>query len=203
MKSLIKRLYRHLRPIRNIGHGNDIKVGCKIFNCTIDVRGNHNQVIIPESCKLNNTQIIIYGDNNKIICEPNVRFLGPCTIIMEGEGTLHLGENCGIRGVKFKVRNGTIKVGKLAMFSYGINVMNHDSHRVFIEGEEIPFNNPREITIGSHVWVCENASILKGCEIGNGSIVAYGAVATKGCPPNSLLAGNPAKIVRQGITWDY
>ena len=89
------------------------------------------------------------------------------------------------------------------MFSYGIKVRNHDSHKVFNLGETIQSNPPGDIKIGRHAWICQDAAILKGVEIGDDSIVAFGAIATKSCPPNSILAGNPAKIVKTGITWDY
>lgn len=169
----------------------------------IRVIGNNNVIDISESCSWLDAEVSIYGDNNKLIIDPEARLIGPCRIIMEGNATLHLGRNCGIRGVDFNIKDGNIEVGELAMFSYGINVRNHDSHRVFILGEETPCNKPGDIKIGRHTWICQGASILKGVEIGDDSIVAFGSVTTKSCPPNSILAGNPAKIVKTGITWDY
>lgn len=89
------------------------------------------------------------------------------------------------------------------MFSYNIVVRNTDSHKV-IEVETGVITNPsRDVVLGEHVWVCQNSSILKGCKIGDNSIVAFGAVAIKGCEAGSVLAGNPAKVVKTGINWDY
>lgn len=54
------------------------------------------------------------------------------------------------------------------------------------------------IRIGSDVWVGANVTILKGANIGDGSIVASGAVVLAGIyPPRSLLAGNPATVVKE------
>ena len=54
-----------------------------------------------------------------------------------------------------------------------------------------------EIIIGNDVWLGANTTILKGAQIGNGCIVAAGAVVTKGVyPDRSILAGNPARIVK-------
>lgn len=53
------------------------------------------------------------------------------------------------------------------------------------------------IVIGDDVWVGANVTILKGVTIGSGSIVATGSVVTRGVyPPRSIIAGNPARVVR-------
>jgi acetyltransferase-like isoleucine patch superfamily enzyme len=53
------------------------------------------------------------------------------------------------------------------------------------------------ITIGDDVWLGANTVILKGAHIGRGSIVSAGAVVTAGdWPPNSILAGSPARVVK-------
>lgn len=55
-----------------------------------------------------------------------------------------------------------------------------------------------EILIGNDVWVGAGATILKGAKIGSGSIIATGSVVLKGeYPERSLLAGNPAKVIKQ------
>lgn len=51
--------------------------------------------------------------------------------------------------------------------------------------------------IGRNVWVGVNATILPGVTIGKGAIVAAGAVVTKDVPPRTLVAGVPAKIVKE------
>ena len=53
------------------------------------------------------------------------------------------------------------------------------------------------ITIEDDIWIGANAVILPGVTIGNHSVVAAGAVVTKNVPPHSLVAGVPAKIIKQ------
>ncbi len=57
------------------------------------------------------------------------------------------------------------------------------------------------ITIGDDVWIGAGAIILAGVTIGNGSVVGAGAVVTHSCPPYSILAGVPARIIgaRDGL----
>lgn len=53
------------------------------------------------------------------------------------------------------------------------------------------------VTIEDDIWIGANAVILPGVTIGNHSVVAAGAVVTKNVPPHSLVAGVPAKIIKQ------
>ena len=53
------------------------------------------------------------------------------------------------------------------------------------------------IVIGNDCWIGENASIISGITIGDGGIILAGAVVTKDVPPYSIVAGNPAKIIKE------
>jgi acetyltransferase-like isoleucine patch superfamily enzyme len=53
--------------------------------------------------------------------------------------------------------------------------------------------------IGSNCFLGGRSLILPGVEIGDGSIVGAGSVVTKTVPPGSLVGGNPARILREGI----
>lgn len=58
----------------------------------------------------------------------------------------------------------------------------------------LEFGKP--ITIGNHVWIGGNALIMPGVTIGNDVVVAAGAVVTKDVPDGTMVAGNPAKVIR-------
>lgn len=194
-----------LFPVRIFGKNNkcNIEKPKRRKNFVIYVSGNNNIIDIDEKCILENTQITIIGDNNHLIIDSTARFLGPCKILMQGNSILHIGKNAGIRGVEFLLSNANISIGELCMFSYGIILRNHDSHKVLdLESNQV-VNPPSDINIGKHVWIGQNSTILKGVTIGNDSIIAMGAVVTKSCESNSIMAGNPAKVVKLGINWDY
>lgn len=55
---------------------------------------------------------------------------------------------------------------------------------------------PKPVRIGNDVWIGAHASILPGVTIGNGAIVASGAVVTKNVLPNTIVGGVPAKIIK-------
>ena len=55
---------------------------------------------------------------------------------------------------------------------------------------------PAPVKIGNKVWIGSNATILPGVAIGDGAIIAAGAVVTKSVPPRTVAAGVPAKIIK-------
>lgn len=57
------------------------------------------------------------------------------------------------------------------------------------------------ILIKDHVWIGMRSVILKDVEIGEGAVVAAGSVVNKNVPPHCLVAGVPARVIRENITW--
>jgi acetyltransferase-like isoleucine patch superfamily enzyme len=58
------------------------------------------------------------------------------------------------------------------------------------------------IEIGDHVWIGLGATILKGVKIGNGAVIAAGAVVNKDIPEKCLVGGVPAKIIKRDVEWE-
>lgn len=58
----------------------------------------------------------------------------------------------------------------------------------------------KPVVIGENVWIGESVIVLAGVNVGRGSIIGAGSVVTKSIPANSIVVGNPAKIIKQ---FDY
>lgn len=79
-----------------------------------------------------------------------------------------------------------------------------DMHSVVDAGTGERLNHARDIVIGPHVWLAHDHMLLGGTNVGANSIVAARAVVTgKSYPPNCLLAGVPARIVRDDVSWTH
>ena len=93
---------------------------------------------------------------------------------------------------------GPVKIGSHVNLAQGITVtaLNHnfDDTEKRIDEQGVSTN---PVTIEDDVWIGANAVILPGVTIGNHCVVAAGAVVTKDVPPHSLVAGVPAKVIKQ------
>ena len=57
------------------------------------------------------------------------------------------------------------------------------------------FEEERPVYIGDDVWIGDRVMILPGVHVGNGSIIAAGAVVTKDVPDHTVVGGVPAKVI--------
>lgn len=103
-----------------------------------------------------------------------------------------------MRQVPTQVKSDLIFNERLTDFSVDI----YNYHGIYnLQGNRV--NPDKNIVIGKHVWICLGAKILKGTEIADGCVVGGGAVLSGTYPlPNSILVGNPAKVVREHICWN-
>jgi acetyltransferase-like isoleucine patch superfamily enzyme len=63
--------------------------------------------------------------------------------------------------------------------------------------EPAPFEDLEQIVVGDDVWIAQGAAVLGGVSIGEGAIVGARAVVTKNVPAHTLVAGNPARVVKE------
>ena len=162
-----------------------------------------NLVEIDASSKIDNLTLQFAGAGAELRIGPNCKLAGK--IFLSAGAKVTIGARTIIHGAGFHVHEaGEVIVGDQCLFSHGISIRPSDAHRIFdlTSGERI--NPAAPIQIGNHVWIGEQVSIMKGAQIPDGCVVGIGSIVTgRFDTPNCILAGAPARIVRENIRWDY
>jgi galactoside O-acetyltransferase len=154
----------------------------------------NNKVIVGKNCLLG-TQIVLETPDSKVVIGDRV-YIGNSTIIAKTSVTF----------------------GNDILVAWGVTFYDHDSHSLeaaerdediqrtyedyvrykgnYLKNKNWDVVNSKPILICNHAWVGAEAMILKGVTIGEGAVVGARSVVTKDVPPYTVVAGNPARIIR-------
>lgn len=113
-------------------------------------------------------------------------------IFVEKGGELIVGKNSRINGAHISVSS-NVTIGnnvRIAPYVLIIDDDYHDVDNLSKAGKKLP------IIIEDNVWIASCAKILKGVTIGEGSVIATGAIVTKNVPAYTVVAGIPAKVIK-------
>jgi acetyltransferase-like isoleucine patch superfamily enzyme len=140
-----------------------------------------------------------------IVLGDDVTFGGMLTFIFGNRGATHpeviIGDHTFLgHGTAFVVSS-SVRVGNHCLLAGEVRISDYDGHPIDAArrraGEPTPLDAIRPVVIGDDVWIGNNVIVLKGVHIGDRSIVGAGAVVTRDVPPDVVVAGNPARVVKQ------
>ena len=131
--------------------------------------------------------------------------------IQRKNGKIEIGSKCYVGDHTRIWAADSVKIGNNVLIAHNVNIFDNDTHPTnYIErrddAENIIFHGRRmdypslcskPIKIEDDVWIGCNSIILKGVTIGYCSIVAAGSVVTNDVPPNTMVAGNPARVIKK------
>jgi len=117
-----------------------------------------------------------------------------CFFELGPTGEVELGDYCTLVGV-IVATNGRVIIGDYCFFAHEVVIADASAAAPWPRSgaEAAP---ELSVTLGNDVWVGAGAVLLKGARIGDGAIVAARAVVDFEVPPQAIVAGNPARIVR-------
>lgn len=177
-----------------------------VFFCSeIKILGQLPYFKLPKNGKVFlGNQVVLNSDFKNT----NTALTYRCKFVTGYDGIIKIGNNTMLNGVCI-VSYKNVEIGDECQIASSTIISDTDFHPVDpnlrskqVKGENFPFSSvgKKEIKIGNNVWIGWNCTILKGVEIGDNSIVAAGSVVLAGSYPNgSLIAGNPAKVIKSYI----
>ncbi len=193
--------------------GNSFKVkGCRLeINCAllkrsrIEAHGLGNSIEIGQLTRMTGTTIFIKGNNNKVIIDDENGFEN-CSIWIEDDNNeIHIGRhNRFFKNSHLAALEGTkITIGCDGLFAPDVQIRTSDSHSIIDKDSGRRVNAAADVTIGDHVWIATGAVVLKGSVVPSDCVVGINSLVNKKLDEESCVyAGNPAKKVKTGVSWD-
>lgn len=163
-------------------NGNVIKVG-------ENAKGN----IIVETLEAKNSYTVI--GNISVKERLYIKMFGRNAKFSIGNGTTIVSTNVIVNS------NGEVRIGQDCMFSHTISLMQSDQHQIFDADTGKRINYTKNIFIGNHVWMGRECELLAGATIGDNCICGARTTTSGTFPANAIIAGCPAKIIREGVIW--
>lgn len=118
---------------------------------------------------------------------------GALTVLQHGKGAkLEIGNFCSIAGEVTFILQSDHPLNKVSTFPFRTWYL-HTDHEAISKGD---------IIIGDDVWIGYRCTILSGVSIGQGAVIAAGAVVTKDVPPYAIVAGVPARVIKYRFSRD-
>lgn len=156
------------------------------------------------------TLIKLYGDNNKVIIDSSITCFTCLIKIGDSHNrtnncTVQIGKGSTSNDMEIILleHNSEVIIGEDCMFSWRIRIDNTDHHALLDKNSGKVINIGKKVNIGNHVWIGMDTFILKNTSIASNCVVGAKSLITKNfTEENVVIAGNPAKIVKTGITWD-
>lgn len=166
--------------------------------------------IIGKNTKFTKTGICVNrsGNREKILIGDDSLVMG--NMYVTPNGSIETGDHFYLGQNSMIGSETSIKIGRCVIISNDVRIYDNNNHPTSPKARENMslngFSNDNwswhhaasaPVVIGDNVWIGQYSTILKGVTIGKGSIVATRAVVTKDVPPYTIVAGNPAKVVKQ------
>jgi acetyltransferase-like isoleucine patch superfamily enzyme len=151
----------------------------------------------------------IRGESSTIVVGRHTRVRGELVTFAHG-GKISIGEWCYVGEGTRIWSAASIAIGNRVLISHSANIFDSLTHPIRAADRHeqtrqiYQTGHPRQISldespvkIGDDAWIGAGAFVLRGVTVGEGGIVAAGAVVTKDVPPYTIVAGNPAVVVRE------
>lgn len=146
--------------------------------------------------KTHERSTLYLGDHARLEIKGRFTMHGHSSIMVHDGAQLEIGHNTYLNGGSIECSYG-IHIGNDCAIADGVRIMDNSWHTAHsLAGGGIT-------KIGNKVWIATGAIILPGITIGDGAIVAAGAVVTKDVAARCMVAGVPAKVVKENVDWRH
>lgn len=173
----------------------------------------HTAAIIDDSTKVSpEAKIDNFAHDRSLISIGGDSIIRGQILIFAHAGKIQIGKDCYVGEGSRIWSSSSIVIGDRVLVSHDVNIHDTDSHSLNMEIRHQHFiemnknGHPKSasfdiqakpVVIHDDVWIGFNSSILKGVTIGKGAVIAACSVVTKDVPEGTIVAGNPARVLKK------
>ncbi|MEJ8801771.1 acyltransferase [Pontibacter sp. H249] len=144
---------------------------------------------------------LYFGKDSKTYIGESVSIGPGVSIVVKDKAKLSIGNKCFFTSNMYIEVLNKLEIGNDVGIAWGVSIIDKNQHNPIYSG--LAVNSNDEVKIGNHVWIGCNVTILPGTVIGNNSIVAANSVVKGVFKDNCLIGGNPAKIIREDVSFNW
>lgn len=184
----------------------------KIKGLNIEITGKNNVITLHLPVYFEDTNIKIIGDNSSFEMLSATCYMRSTNIYLEKNCHIYIGSRS-----RFNTKNITIMmdnvpenqqsrliIGDDVQVGQDVLIRNSDGHAIYNLGDKYPYNSPADVILGDYVWIGAKSIILKGAEIPSQTVIGAGSVVNKKfTQPNTIIAGMPAKVIKNNVRWSH
>lgn len=167
----------------------------------IDFNGENNILFIEDGVDIRRTKIT-FNDSGSVVYLSKSKYYYSLEMTVHNDNAIFFGPDSYFNGVIHMIASErqNIIIGKDCMFSFNMWIRTADPYIIYSTDTKERINHSKSVYIGDHVMIGQHVLLLKGCRIGSGSIIGASSVlANKSVPSNCSYAGNPAKLIKDGV----
>lgn len=201
MQQIMVPVSRAARPIQiRVGNGGRLRLADGLVEpgCQINV-GGQGLVELGSGFTLGENSILSAASSSEVVFGERLLMSHDSIVDAANHVGIRVGTGCTFGWHLHLYAYAPIEISDDMMASSYVYIESGAGHDLIIDGQK---RYPESMTIGKHVWVGLNSTILAGSHIGDGCMIGASSLVNRKFGERQLIAGNPARVIKEDIVWN-
>lgn len=195
-----------MNPGKYVFENNNVifKENMSFVNSKITFKGTGNILFFEKGLRIQNSNFSFLGNNSIVYLSSN-KYPSRISAALHNNCAIYVGRDTLMSSpTKILSTEGeNVFIGNDCLIAQNVVLRNSDAHAVYTIDTGLRINYPKSVFIGDHVWIGIDSLILKGSQIGSGSIVGARSLVSQRFASNCIIGGLPARVIKKGVFFEH